>query len=138
MFYLDASAVVAMFTNEARTTDVQEWARGHAPLAISDWVTVEFRSAVAAKGRIGDLDEGLRQQALDAYQAARRTAFISFDIDTSVFGQAAKLAGNVKAALRAGDALHLAIAIEHGAVLATLDRRQVETGALLGVRTLLL
>lgn len=40
--------------------------------------------------------------------------------------------------LRAGDALHLAVAAEHGAVLVSLDRRLVEAGSALGAATHLL
>jgi predicted nucleic acid-binding protein len=40
--------------------------------------------------------------------------------------------------LRAGDALHLAIAGEQGVSLSTLDRRLAEGGLALGVNTLLL
>jgi len=41
-------------------------------------------------------------------------------------------------ALRAGDALHLAICADHGATLCTLDRRLSEAGSTLGVKTMLL
>ncbi len=37
--------------------------------------------------------------------------------------------------LRAGDALHLAVAAEHGATLWTLDVRMAEAGPVLGVVT---
>jgi hypothetical protein len=37
--------------------------------------------------------------------------------------------------LRAGDALHLAVAAEHGATLWTLDVRLAEAGPVLGVAT---
>ena len=40
--------------------------------------------------------------------------------------------------LRAGDALHLAIASEHGATVHTLDQRLAEAGPALGVPTQLL
>jgi predicted nucleic acid-binding protein len=40
--------------------------------------------------------------------------------------------------LRAGDALHLAAASEHGATVHTLDRRMAEAGPVLGVPTQLL
>ena len=138
MFYLDTSVLVAMFTREARTGSSHDWARRNQLLAVSDWVTVELRSAVAAKARSGDLDEGLRQEALEAYQAALRDEFLILDLNSRVFAKAAKLAGNVAAALRAGDALHLAVAGEYRVPLATLDRRQAEAGQALGVEALLL
>lgn len=51
---------------------------------------------------------------------------------------AAKFADQHRLGLRAGDALHLAIASEHGATVHTLDQRLAEVGPALGVPTQLL
>ena len=54
------------------------------------------------------------------------------------FRIAARFADQYALALRAGDALHLAIAGDKGASLCTLDRRLAEGGMALGVNTLML
>jgi len=54
------------------------------------------------------------------------------------FRTAAKFVDQQVLGLRAGDALHLATASEHGAVVHTLDRRLAEAGPVLGVPTRLL
>ena len=54
------------------------------------------------------------------------------------FRMAAKFLDQHTLGLRAGDALHLATASEHGATVHTLDRRLAEAGPVLGVPTLLL
>jgi predicted nucleic acid-binding protein len=54
------------------------------------------------------------------------------------FRAAAKFADQHALGLRAGDALHLAIASEHGAMVHTLDQRLAKAGPALGVPTQLL
>jgi uncharacterized protein len=56
----------------------------------------------------------------------------------ATFRKAAGFADLYELELRAGDALHLAAASEQGATLWTLDRRQAQAGAVLGVPTQLL
>ena len=48
---------------------------------------------------------------------------------------AAKFTDQHTLSLRAGEALHLATASEHGATVYTLDRRLAEAGPMLGVPT---
>ena len=136
MFYLDSSLVVALLTAEPDSDRVEAWIAGQAAdaLAASDWVTVEVSAALAAKLRSGAIDASLRQQALDAL-AGMRAGLSWLGIGTAHFATAARLAADNAAKLRAGDALHLALAVEHGATLATLDKRQAEAGAALGIAT---
>ena len=54
------------------------------------------------------------------------------------FRTAAKFADKHLLGLRAGDALHLATASEHGAAVHTLDQRLADAGPALGVPTQLL
>jgi len=54
------------------------------------------------------------------------------------FRAAAKFVDQHTIGLRAGDALHLATASEHGATVHTLDQRLAEAGPVLGVPTRLL
>jgi predicted nucleic acid-binding protein len=54
------------------------------------------------------------------------------------FRAAASFVDHHALGLRAGDALHLASASEHGATVCTLDRRLAEAGPAVGVPTQLL
>jgi hypothetical protein len=79
-------------------------------LAISEWSLVEFASAAAIKVRTGQTAPNLAKQA-----TARVREFAQKHCTVAVpgleeFRRAAELAGDGSLKLRAGDALHLAIA----------------------------
>jgi predicted nucleic acid-binding protein len=59
-------------------------------------------------------------------------------VSVPAFYAAAGYAGQTALGLRAGDALHLAVAAEQGATLVSLDRRLVEAARTLGVAAELL
>jgi len=60
-------------------------------------------------------------------------SFAVIPVTSSHFQTAARLADQYRLGIRAGDALHLAIALDRGATLCTLDKRLAEAGAALGV-----
>jgi predicted nucleic acid-binding protein len=139
IYYLDTSLVIAALTKEAKTERVQIWlgARASDDLLISDWVTTEFSAALSIKLRSGQIDEDIRAQALAGYSGLRRASLIILPVAHEQFGTAAQFADQYALGLRAGDALHLAIAAKHGATLCTLDRRLSDAGPELGIATLL-
>jgi len=74
---------------------------------------------------------------LAAFTTLTTEALIVWSVSRHHFRTAAAFADQYALGLRAGDALHLAIAAEHGATLCTLDRRLADAGGALGVKTLL-
>jgi predicted nucleic acid-binding protein len=111
MIYVDTSALVPAFIREPTTDAVLAWLETSGQrLLISEWSIAEFSSAAAIKARTGEITPALAKQA-----RARFLDFAENHCSIAVpqraeFRRAAELAGDVGLKLRAGDALHLAIA----------------------------
>jgi hypothetical protein len=138
--YLDTSLVVTALTNEQRTPDVLAWLtrQRSLPLCISEWVTTEFSAALSIKQRTGTLDSASRAATLQKFKEFVSTGVEVLAVETRHFRGAALFADQYTLGLRAGDALHLAIASGHAAALHTLDERLASAGLALGVRAVLL
>ena len=123
MIYVDTSVLVALFSNETRSVAVAAWYGACTEeLASAAWCVTEFASALGIKQRTGQLNEA---QAALAWQSFER--FCTGDLQILpvaplTFHSAAVLTLDASTALRAGDALHLAAALDAKAKgMATLD-----------------
>ena len=130
ILYLDTAVLVAALTHEAKTARTLRRLDDQAPelLAISDWVMTEFSSALSIKLRSGQIETQHRTDALAMFTTMRSETFTVLPVSGAQFRTAARFADQHALGLRAGDALHLAICADHGAILCTLDRRLGEVG----------
>lgn len=131
--YLDASVLVALFTQDALTARGEAFLRAHLPvLIVSEFASAEFASALARRVRTGEI----------AAENAR-IAFSNFDVWT---GRATRReetrAADIAAAeaflrrldlnLRTADAVNIAIAQRVEATLATFDEKMAASARALG------
>ena len=111
------------------------WLQVHAAddLLISDWVVTEVSSALSIKLRRGDIDLAERATALASFNRMCVDTLTVLPVTTSQFQNAANFCDLHDLGLRGSDALHLAIAADHGATLVTADRPFREAALALGV-----
>ncbi len=121
--YLDASVLVALFTNDSLTARADSFLRANpAVLLVSDFAAAEFSSVIARLVRTKEITKN------DA-----RTVFSNFDTWTASTTQRALLHGadiiaaevllrRLDLALRTPDALNIAIARRMEAPLVTFDK----------------
>jgi predicted nucleic acid-binding protein len=116
MIYLDTSAVVPMFVPEPASNTVDAWYESCADsLVSSDWIVTEFASALSIKVRRGEIAEKQANAAWKNFTAFCRAGLRLVPVSRQGFEAAASMARDVASGLRAGDSLHLAMALEVGA-----------------------
>ncbi|OGA96146.1 MAG: hypothetical protein A3G27_19665 [Betaproteobacteria bacterium RIFCSPLOWO2_12_FULL_66_14] len=135
MIYVDTSALVPMFIREPKSEAVIEWLESSGEhLAISEWSLVEFASAAAIKVRTGQASASIaKQAAVRLHEFARKHCAVAVP-GREEFRRAAELAADQALRLRAGDALHLAVAGSLGAqAILCLDDAMLESARSLGM-----
>jgi predicted nucleic acid-binding protein len=104
-----------------------------ATLMISEWVVTEFASALSVKIRMNQLRIEDRAKAAGLLTRLRAESLTVVPVTSGHFVTAARFADQHALGLRAGDAWHVAVAAEQGAVICTLDKRLAEAATAVGV-----
>lgn len=113
MIYLDTSALVALLTPEPSSARVIQWFAGETrPLFSADWCLAELASALAAKQRAKQLRAAQLRKAQQAFETLTAGGLRLLAVSREAHRQAAILCLQADSRLRAGDALHLAVALE--------------------------
>lgn len=133
--YIDTSALVATVVQEAHTQRIRPWLLAQTPgtAFVSDWCHTEVASALALKLRTGALTQEQRAEARTAWERLHAASLPTLAVTSEHFETAAAFASQHDLGLRAGDALHLAIAREGGHTLVTLDTRMALAALELGI-----
>lgn len=136
MHYPDTSLLVAAMTIEVGSAAAQAWLdEPRGPLLISDWTITEVTAALAMKARLGSLAPERRRTAAALFERMIVTSLTVVPVTAACFRTASRFADITASNLRAGDALHLAIAASHGATVHTFDKAQAAAGPIVGVAT---
>lgn len=134
MIYIDTSVLGAIFFREPGAAELvaRLERQRNGSLMISAWTLTEMASIGGIKQRLGAIDPTTRQQALANFQRFASAQLGMTEIEPTDFRTAAVLIES-PATLRAGDALHLAVARRLGARVASLDQRLCSATKALGL-----
>ena len=136
MLYVDTSFLVPLFKAERQSADVRFFLGQQAPrhATVSHWTQVEFSSFVAEDVRIGNLTAAQAIAADAGLDAFVRNTCSVIAVERRDFDLARRLLADHRSGLRAGDALHLAVASNNVAAgIYSLDRVMVAAGLSLGL-----
>jgi predicted nucleic acid-binding protein len=135
MFLLDTCILVSAFVPDTYTQRSLAWldANRASPIAINDWTSVEFASALMLKNRIGQLHASGHRTVMQAYRA-RSSGFHLIELTREHFSLAEGLCESTSLGLRAGDALHAAVALTYTATLLTTDKALLSVSGAIGLR----
>lgn len=136
MRYFDTSFLAPLVLPEATSEPISGFL-GALPdddLAVSDWTRVEFASLLAREVRMGGLDVGTAREAGSQFERMIGESFVVLLPNRDDFERAREWLSNFETGLRAGDALHLAIAGNRAAdAIYSLDKLMIAGGKTLGL-----
>lgn len=144
MLYFDTSFLVPLILPEPTSNKITAFVRRlpAEEFTVSHWTRAEFSSLIAREVRMGGLEVQAAMQANDRFEAMLDESFSVLLPNADDFALAKQYLRQFETRLRAGDALHLAIAKNHrAAVIYSLDRRLLKAGKTLdlpvrsGIRT---
>lgn len=136
MFYLDTSFVAPLILEEATSEEIESLVAGlpTGELFVSHWTRIELASLIAREVRVGGLVEADALSAMAQFDELVADSFQVVTPSVSDYELAKAYIQNFATKLRAGDALHLAIASNNRVTtLYTLDEGLVRAAKLMNV-----
>jgi len=134
VLYFDTSFLVPLILPEATSDQIAAFV-GRLPaeeFAVSQWTRVEFSSLIGREVRMGSLDAQAAERADARFEAMVDETFSILLPTADDYGLAKRYLGRFETGLRAGDALHLAVANNHhAAVIYSLDETLLKAGRFL-------
>ncbi len=136
MLYFDTSFLTPLIKPESTSAEVTRFVAKlpKGALVISHWTRVEFSSAIAREVRMGAMNTKDAHAADSLFEQIVAESFSVLLPGMGEFELAKQYLANHKTGLRAGDALHLAIANNHRATaIYSLDKKLIKAGKMLGL-----
>ena len=140
MIYVETSVFVALCTKEQKSDDVAKWyTNSSVKMFSSTWAFTEFSSALSLKVRTSQITEKQSREAWKKFDALCQNDIELLPIESKTYYSAGILVVDSKSNLRAGDALHLAVAKQlKSKSLATLDKVLAKNAGNLKIQAVLI
>lgn len=136
MLYFDTSFLTPLFRPEATSRKIEPFVGSLAAgtLAVSHLARIEFSSLLAREVRMGTLAAPDALTLDQQFEAFLGQSFSVLAPEPADFDLAKRFLQDYATGLRAGDALHLAVARNHGAeAIYSLDKGLIRAGRRLGL-----
>lgn len=137
MIYADTSLLLPVYVPEVNSDKANSAVDGVQELLVSDLTVAEFLVGLARKVKLGALAPEKAEEVRTAFEQHMAEGFLQ---RVPLSGRHSEAAGHLSlqspVMLRTLDALHLAVAIEHEATMATLDGRLSEAARAMGIEVL--
>jgi predicted nucleic acid-binding protein len=136
MRYFDTSFLAPLLREEKTSSRIGRFMAGlpTEELAISRWTEVEFASLLARDVRMGVIGSDQARAAGALFEDVIQQSFVVLLPSADDYEMARRYLHNYETGLRAGDALHLAIAVNHRAkAIYSLDKTMIKAGKILGL-----
>jgi hypothetical protein len=132
-FYLDASALVALLSDDLLHTRADRFFRENPEvLLVSDFAAAEFSSVVARRVRVGAITTAEARSGFATFDTWCANSATRMEIIAADLGAAERHLRRLDTSLRAPDAIHIAIAQRLEATLVTFDRQMADNARALG------
>ena len=132
--YLDASVLVAIFTNDEFSDRAVAMLSSDETFTVSDFAAAEFASAIARKVRMKGIRANSARAVFTTFDQWRAEKAVTVETAPSDLAVCAAYLRRLDLPLRTGDAFNIAIAHRLGATLMTFDNKMAESARLLGVK----
>ena len=136
MNYFDTSFLTPLVRKERTSAQIARFMAGlpTGHLAISRWTEVEFASLLARDVRMGAMNAAEARATETLFEEVVTQSLIVWLPEAEDYDLAKRYLRRHETGLRAGDALHLAIAANHDArAIHSLDKTMIKAGRLLGL-----
>lgn len=136
MIYFDTSVLAAYYTPEERSLEAAAIVSKVSLPVVSDLAVAEFNVTVRRKERLGFLSAEAAFSVFSLFDEHLREVFLNISIEARYVAATRALASRSSIPLRTLDALHLVMASDVDATLATFDTRLYDAACALGVPVL--
>jgi hypothetical protein len=134
VIYADTSLLLPVYVPEVNSQLANEAIEGVEGLLISDLTVAEFMVGLARKVKLGELSVDRAREVQAVFEQHMAEGFLQRLPLVSKHSEAAgELASRSPVILRTLDALHLVVAVEWEATMATLDNRLSDAARAIGV-----